>query len=357
MKELYEYKLELLYYGVSISERCYNSLKKGKNGKINNNDYITTKGLMIALDNWLYVNANLNPNSPYSIDYENNIHVLRNRNDKICKVQIKQPPEFALKEQSLPNGKLITELVNIHGDRIRIQPIQGCANHCKFCNINKFGNYDEHSIKDLDDSVQYAIENVGFKHALISGGTPQENNESYKYLNKVYKHFGEKYGKEYPIDIMMVPRGLTIEENNEEGYLKLLQQLKQWNISGVYTNLELYNDSYRKKYIPQKDSVGKEKYFKFIRLAVEVFGRENIKSCIIIGLEKVEDSLKAVEELSKLGCTTILSPYIPNDNETTFPKPELMKEVLLKSKEIVDKYNIELGPKCDSCRHNTIHFK
>ncbi len=355
MKKLYEYKLELLYHGIAISENCYNSLRKGKNGKINNDDYITTKGLMIALDNNIYVNANLNPNNPYLIDYEHNTYILKKETDKICKVKVKQPPEFALKEQSLSNGKLITNLVNIHGDRIRIQPIQGCANHCKFCDINKY-EYYLNSIKDLDDCVQYAIKNVGFKHALISGGTPKENNENYKYLNEVYKYFGEKYGKEYYIDIMMVPRGLSVDENNEEGYLQFLKQLKQWNISGIYANLELYNDSYRKKYIPQKDLVGKERYFKFIKLAVEVFGKENVKSCIIIGLEKIEDSLRAVEELSKLGCITILSPYIPNDNETTFPKPELMKEVLLKSKEIVDKYNLELGPKCNSCKHNTISF-
>lgn len=356
MKELYEYKLELLYYGISITKECYNSLKKGKNGKINNDDYITTKGLMIALDNSIYVNANLNPNSPYSIDYDNEVHILKHKEDKICHVKITQPPDFALEEQSLPNGRLISELVNIHGDRIRIQPIQGCANKCKFCDINKYSYY-LNSIEDLDNSVQYALKNVGFKHALISGGTPKEDNENYSYLNEVYKYFGEKYGKEYPIDIMLVPRGLTIEENNEEGYLKLLKQLKEWKISGIYANLELYNDFYRKKYIPQKDLVGKEKYFKFIKLAIEVFGKENVKSCIIIGLEPIEDSVKAVEELSKIGCITILSPYIPNDNETTFPKPEVMKEVLLKSRQIVDKHGLELGPKCNSCRHNTIHFK
>ena len=38
-KKLYEYKLELLYHGIA-----------------------TTKGLMIALDNNIYVNTNLNPN-------------------------------------------------------------------------------------------------------------------------------------------------------------------------------------------------------------------------------------------------------------------------------------------------------
>lgn len=47
MKELYEYKLDLLYYGIAIGDEAYNSLKKGESGKVNNEDYITTKGLML----------------------------------------------------------------------------------------------------------------------------------------------------------------------------------------------------------------------------------------------------------------------------------------------------------------------
>ena len=201
------------------------------------------------------------------------------------------------------------------------------------------------------------MNNVGFRHVLISGGSPLNRNEEYKYLNDVYEFFGKKYGNKFPIDIMLVPRGLNIDSNNYEGYEIFLKKLKEWNISGLSINLELYNDDYRKKYIPQKDFVGKEKYFKFIELAVKIFGKGNVRSCIIIGLEDIQDSLKAVEELCKIDCMPVLSPYIPNDDETFLPKPEFMKEVLLKSKEIADKYNVELGPICDSCKHNTIHFR
>ncbi|MCI8460499.1 MAG: hypothetical protein HFE81_03805, partial [Bacilli bacterium] len=57
-KELFEYKLDLLYYGISIDRECYNSLKKGNKNQINNEDYITTRGLMIVLNSSVYVNAN-----------------------------------------------------------------------------------------------------------------------------------------------------------------------------------------------------------------------------------------------------------------------------------------------------------
>lgn len=356
MKELYEYKLDLLYYGVSISDSCYGALKKGGDGQVNNDDYITTKGLMILLDDKMYVNANLNKNSKYLLDFRDNKFFLKYQDTDICSVKIIQPPDFALNKVSLSSGVLVTTLVNIHGDRLRLQPIQGCANRCKFCDINKLG-YFEHSIKNLDEGFIYAANNVGFRHVLISGGSPLPNNKSYEYLNSVYKYFWEKYGDEYPIDIMLVPRGLTIEDNNTEGYRKFLSMLKSWKITGLSINLELYNDEARKKLIPQKDVVGKENYFEFIRLAVEIFGKENVRSCIIIGLESMVDSLSAVLELCKAGCMPVLSPYVPNGETIDAPTPEFMREVLNKSREIIDEYNIELGPLCNSCRHNTIHYK
>ncbi|MDE6141081.1 MAG: radical SAM protein [Bacilli bacterium] len=356
MRELYEYKLDLLYYGVSISDNCYAALKKGGDGKVNNDDYITTKGLMIMLDDSLYVNANLNKSSRYLIDFNCNRFSLKYDDVDICSVKVIQPPDFALNKVSLSSGVLVTTVVNVHGDRLRLQPIQGCANRCNFCDINKLG-YFEHSIKNLDEGFMYALDNVGFRHVLISGGSPLPRNESYEYLNKVYKYFGEKYGDEYPIDVMLVPRGLSVEDNNIDGYRIFLNKLKSWKISVLSINLELYNDEVREKFIPQKDIVGKENYFEFIRLAVEIFGRENVRSCIIIGLESMEDSLNAVRELCKIGCMPVLSPYVPNDDMIDAPSPEFMKEVLDKTREIISEYNIELGPLCESCRHNTIHYK
>ncbi len=157
--------------------------------------------------------------------------------------------------------------------------------------------------------------------------------------------------------LCLSPRGYNINDISDESYEKYLKQLKKWNISGLSINLELYSDEKRKKYIPQKDNKGKENYFRFIKLAVSISGKGNVRSCIIIGLEEIEDSLKAVEELSKLGCMPVLSPYIPINKEIHMSKSEFMKEILIRSKEITDKYEIELGPLCDSCKHNTINFK
>ena len=190
-RELWEYKLDILYYGISISKQCFDMLKKGINNQINNDDYITTKGLMIVLDYKIYVNADINEESPFLIDYEDEQYILKYKNKLICKIKIIQPPEFALKRKKLNSGELITNLINIHGDRVRIQPIEGCAFKCKFCSLNKF-KYKKYPIDILDEAFQFALNNCNFKHVLISGGTPRKNEEDYTYLNNVYEFFRQK---------------------------------------------------------------------------------------------------------------------------------------------------------------------
>ena len=96
MKQIWEYKLELLFHGIRISQNCYKILKKDKNGKVNNEDYITTKGLILVLNDSVYVNAMVNKNSPYYIDFEESNFVLKLNDEKICYIKIIQPPDFAL---------------------------------------------------------------------------------------------------------------------------------------------------------------------------------------------------------------------------------------------------------------------
>ncbi len=111
-KELYKYKLDLLYYGISISRICYTTLRKGKNNQININDYITTKGLMIALEFKIYVHVNLNKDSQYKSDILNNTYVLKYKDVVICHISIIQPPDFALQITRLRGLYINLELYN-----------------------------------------------------------------------------------------------------------------------------------------------------------------------------------------------------------------------------------------------------
>ena len=60
MKELWEYKLDLFFYGIQISKRCHEYLRKDSDGNVTFGDYITTRGLFILLNDTVSVNAMVN---------------------------------------------------------------------------------------------------------------------------------------------------------------------------------------------------------------------------------------------------------------------------------------------------------
>lgn len=116
---------------------------------------------MIALEFKIYVHANLNKDSQYKSDILNNTYVLKYKDVVICHISIIQPPDFALQITRLRGGRPLIAYANVHGDHIRIQPIEGCANKCKFCDLNE-KSYKLNSLRKLNESFLYAVNNVDF---------------------------------------------------------------------------------------------------------------------------------------------------------------------------------------------------
>lgn len=347
----YEIKIELLFYGVKLSNRIKNELTI--NGKIKLfNDYITYTGIMINF-NEQYVTCKLNEDSPYIIDYLSNQICIKKGNNIVKDITIIEPAKYMINNELNKYGQPYSDYVVVHKYRARIQPIDGCAYDCRFCNDNSY-EYHKNPIKLLDDALQKAIKENEIRNLLISAGTPKRNNLDYEYQNNVYKYFAKKYIN-LPIDIMTAPRGIDINKS-KESHIAFFKMLKSLNIADLSINLELYNEDARKKYIPLKNYYTRQEYLDYMELATKYLGDNIVKSGIIVGLENESDTLKAVEELAKRKIRVILSPYIPFNNIGYYPTPEMMKRVLLRSKEITHTYGSELSSKYIWCRHNEISF-
>ena len=347
----YEIKLELLFYGVRLS----NIVKKEliTSGKVEVfNDYITCTGMMISFNNQ-YVTCKINENSKYIVDFVNNQICLKKDNNIIKKIIIIEPAKYMINNELNRNGQPYSDYVVVHKYRARIQPISGCAYDCKFCNDNLY-KYQKYPIELLDDALQKAIKENEIKNLLISAGTPKKINSDYEYQNDVYKYFCKKYDS-LPIDIMTAPRGIDINKN-KESHIEFFKMLKLLNIADLSVNLELYNEEARRKYIPLKNYYTRKEYLDYMQLATEYLENNIVKSGIIVGLENEDDTLKAIEELAKRKIRVILSPYIPFNNIGKSPTPEVMKRILLRAKEITNKYDSTLSSKYIWCRHNEISF-
>lgn len=148
-------------------------------------------------------------------------------------------------------------------------------------------------------------------------------------------------------------------------------------ITDISVNMELWNNRYREQLIPNKNSYSREEYLRYLEIAKEELGIDVVRSSIIVGLEPIEDSKYAIEELSKRGIRVVLSPYQPfipidkEDEEKRFGKMdedikskvwqnnisvEQMDELIEYSKEIIEKYHVGFGSKYAYSNHNNLSY-
>lgn len=363
MMKYTELKIRLMQQGAVFSDNARQRMHKSRYGHFVFNDYATTGGVVVEINGQIYANVPVKyADTPFSVDFIGEQFAIK-LEDIVLPVSVKiiPVPEFALNNVRLEDNEStpIRDLVMTHADRMRISPIHGCSYHCQFCTCN-VQKYSEVPCDVLNQAVQAALKDPFNRprHILISGGTPMAEESSYEYMNRVYSFFPKNY-PELEFDVMLSPRGLHIDANNEKGYEDFLQYLKnECGFTTISVNLELYNEQLRKQYIPDKAKIGKENYYSFIRKAVHIFGERKVRSSLIVGLEEKEDTLKGVERISSLGCMPVLSAFVPGSGTSMerYPKPgaELLLDVVYEAAHIAEKNGTVLGPLCRPCTHNSI---
>lgn len=339
-------KANLLEHGIKISGNAKKILDSQSDIWLMD-DYITCSGVTLHFNEY-YATIGVEENSNYELIEKNKKLYIKEPNNEITETIVITPPDY-MKDELVIEGKKITVYTNTYTDRVRLQLISGCSNKCKFCNATEF-KYEFNSISGLEQALNIALSQGKVRHILISSGSVKI--EDLEKITEMYEYFGKKYSQ-YDIDIMMTPRGFTsyTDSNQYEDYLIFL---KNSGISGLSINMELNSVENLKKYCPEKAQIGQENYLKFLELAVKIFGKNKVRSLLIVGLEPLEETLKGVEKLAKIGCNPVLSPLFPYGEANFSPNAQLFIAAKEKSEEICKKYNIEMGPLCKPCSHNVL---
>jgi hypothetical protein len=348
MNDLYKLKVSLMSKGVQITPNAYKELAGDENKPLSVFDYVTTSGLVLILPGNVYVNANFKEefckNSENILDINGKL-IIRS---PFGEFEVSCLPVPSYYNERLSSGRPVTEVIMTHADRMRISPIRGCSNRCQFCDMGTAFPYQKAGINEIHEALDIALgdSNITSKHLLISGGTPKKEDE--QYLDAVYEEVIKKCP--VPVDVMMAPR-------QDES---ILERLKEWGCRGLSINLEINNEELAKKIMPEKYRIGKDRYLKFIEKAVNIFGRGEIRSCIILGLEKAESTLAGVRCLARMGCVPVLSPFKPLKRtmleDVLPPAPTFQEEVYEEAEKIAREYGVLLGPRCIPCQHNTLTF-
>lgn len=356
-----ELKIRLMQQGAIFTPAARSIMCRDRFGAISFSDYATTSGVVTILDNRVYANVPVKfQDTPFLIDQSDTGFSLSYQGKLLpVSVCIIPPPAYALNAIRLDDNTPVRELVMTHADRTRISPVHGCSYHCNFCTCN-MPAYQENSCEQLDKALQIALAdpNNTPDHILISGGTPQETPESYRWLNEIYYYFPKNY-PQFEFDVMLSPRGMLPGQTSDQEYDSFLHFLyDECGIKTLSVNLELYNDALRDRYIPEKHAIGKENYYRFIRQAVTIFGAGSIRSSLVVGLESIEDTLLGVRSLVSCGCLPVLSAFIPasGTDAAGYPAPsaELLLDIVIRAAQIAADANMQLGPLCRPCTHNSL---
>lgn len=125
-----------------------------------------------------------------------------------------------------------------------------------------------------------------------------------------------------------------------------LERLRSAGVTEISFNLEVYHEDYRQKVIPGKNrDHPREKYFRAMAEAREIFGENQVESWIIIGLEPAEETIAGMEAIARSGGIPLPKPFRPllGSDFADQPLPGLEDAVKIYQawREIIRKYKLD----------------
>ena len=308
----------------------------------------------LRLENGLIVNAPYHTDfselSPYCIDCHGksyNQYILKYNGRKLCNVAFDKTDPY--RQRVASHGTLYRNVTFWATDRLRVHhQFQCCFKKnglgCGFCNVRfKEGSF---LIDDVCEAIDFYLDHTDFRHFLIGGGSGKESNEHENIL-KLAKHIRSRSNK--PIYAMCLP-----PENTT-----LLEDYYNAGINEIGFNLEIFDRTIAKSIMPGKGSIPLSRYERAYKKAVQLWGDGgNVRSLMVLGLERMESFFNGIEWLSQLGVMPIISVFRPLNNITLKnvlpPENEELETIFYQAVKITTKYHLIPGPLCTACQNNTL---
>jgi Radical SAM superfamily len=349
-------KFQLLAEGIEISRAARTALGEiTSQGDLTPADYASTSGLILQLEDDVWVNAPINDYNPNFVSGSR--YVLDSGPDGFLvhggglasSASFWSPPSYHGRAASF--GPL-NNFVVTHGDRARLSPVRGCAMTCTFCNIPYDDPLDVYRTKSIDALLQaarIAISDTSqpAHHLLISGGTPKR--PDFGFMQEVYQRVLLEF-PQAPVDIMMVPLPGLFD-------LPLLDKL---GLNEISINIEVFSESRAAEVMRHKYNQGLTFYLDFIEKAASTLGPGRVRSMLMVGLEPMEMTLAGVAAIAERGGVPVLSPFRPDPATPLRDRKPAgaaeLEETYLRAVEVAASRGAALGPDCPPCTHNTLSF-
>ena len=235
--------------------------------------------------------------------------------EKIKNIEIHFVKEPEYYSKTLQNGDYVKKYVSACGlDELNIIPWKGCAisKGCKFCGINNFIKSDDLSahkisknnkewnqvceeyLNNLEEAILIAKKSECYRehaHVIIIAGNLDDNNLDFE--AEVFVQIAKRVT---PLVRDISEEGVVVVITPPKNY-KYIDKLKSVGVEKVVFNLEAITERAFEKYCPGKSNLGYQFFIDRLKYAIDIFGKGNVWTNIVFGLESIEETLKKCAEL------------------------------------------------------------
>jgi radical SAM enzyme (TIGR01210 family) len=241
-------------------------------------------------------------NSPYEVIARGNVINLFYKGEYVRNISLLKLEPWCF--DSI-DGYKIGEYLRPHSQNcIAMWPNWNCcfSDKCKFCSLknDKPTLSSETAAKMICHALSY---NSKYEVAL-GGGIFESFEENVKYYSEIAHLVLQNYSVLISLE--------TIPPLSKKEMLIY----KESGISSLIMNLEIFDDDLRKNICPCKFTITKDRYFEAFKEAVEIFGKGQVSSVLLVGIQPTEDLIQAASRMTKLGVIPVIMPFQPLSNSS-----------------------------------------
>lgn len=226
-------------------------------------------------------------------------------------------PEPIYYRKTLSNGECVNKYVSACGlDELNIFPWKGCAisKPCLFCGTNFFVKAGDISAKNMDAGFWEKNRDL-YIYQLCKSIEIAQNDDCYSEHMHVILIAGNLANDmlDLEADIFAeIAQNISplIEKKSEEGLVLVitpphdiskLRMLYNSGIRKIVFNMEAIQPKYFKKYCPGKEDLGYEYIIHRLKESVRVFGKGNVWSNLVYGLEPSKETIDRCGNMAEHG--------------------------------------------------------
>ena len=322
-----ELKLQLLCRGLRIDPSCDLSrhgrpIKRTRAG--------LGSGVELILPDGLYVNVPIHEKfaseSPFQLASSDGNFFIESESNSRVQVQLAPRPRFY--DQVTSSGIEMSRVGVLQGTTLGIYPSKVCEfwemeprMNCRFCSTGLNVGVTEEGAKNIEDVVEVCqaarqLDQVTFVHFNTGYYSSDALDVIEPYVRSVKEATGLLIGVQCP----------------PSRELKKYDHLKSIGVDHFSFCYELHNSECFKAICPGKEKyLGQQPFFDALEYTSQLMGKGRVSGEIIAGLEPIEDTLKAIDYITRIGAfptVCIFRPLLGTDAENdAYPGVDEMRKV------------------------------